>query len=448
MRCSFSLSALAFAGLLATSAAFAAEAPLRYEVRPYAYQSPPPAARAAPGAILASTVVRADGAPWLRLEFGSTQLGPGAVLRLTSLLDGRQQHLTAEALRQWQGTSAYFNGDAVRVELLAGAEPARDRFALRSVLVGMAQATAVEPESQCGGSDDRVPSSAPDRARLLDVGCTANLVGDACFITAGHCLSSSRYVDVVEFNVPTSSANGSLNHPGPEDQYVPTSSRDYTDAGIGNDWGVFTVAANTETGLTPYQAQGSKLDFANGVPSVGDLAEIIGYGVDDGSANQTQQYGAGPITTVTGTSLSYQADTEGGNSGSAVLVDGQVVGIHTHGGCSTSGGSGANSGTLYTHPDLQAALGAICTTSTATPGCNDVVSLRARCAAGGISATVKLSSSAFNGQTLGFTIDGAAYSATVDGSTARLRASGFRSGSHEVELVEPAACVAPVDVRC
>jgi len=448
MRPSFSLRVLSIAALMASSTVFAAGAPLRYEVRPYSYQSPAPSARVKPGAVVVSTVVRADGAPWLRLEFGSTQLGPNAVLRLTSLLDGRQQHLTADALRQWQGTSAYFNGDAVRVELIAGSQPAQDRFALRSILVGMTQATAVEPESQCGGSDDRVPSSAPDRARLLDVGCTANLVGDACFITAGHCLSSSRYVDVVEFNVPTSDANGSLNHPGPEDQYVPTSSRDHTDSGIGNDWGVFTVSANTETGLTPYAAQGTKLDFASGVPGVGDLAEIIGYGVDDGSANQTQQYGAGPITTVTGTSLSYQADTEGGNSGSAVLVDGKVVGIHTHGGCSTSGGSGANSGTLYTHPDLQEALGAICNASSATPSCNDVVSLRARCSAGAISATVKLSSSAFNGHTLGFTIDGAAYSATVDGSTARLRANGFRNGSHQVELVEPAACQAPVEVRC
>lgn len=44
--------------------------------------------------------------------------------------------------------------------------------------------------------------------------------------------------------------------------------------------------------------------------------------------------------------MRYQTDTEGGNSGSPVIDEatGNAVGVHTHGGCSTSGG-GNNSGT-------------------------------------------------------------------------------------------------------
>src|SRR5690606_2557474 len=58
----------------------------------------------------------------------------------------------------------------------------------------------------------------------------------------------------------------------------------------------------------------------------------------------------------TGMALRYQADTTGGNSGSPVIDDstGLAIGIHTHGGCTSS--SGANAGTAIEHPALQAAL--------------------------------------------------------------------------------------------
>jgi hypothetical protein len=46
-------------------------------------------------------------------------------------------------------------------------------------------------------------------------------------------------VNVVEFNVPPSQANGNLVHPAPSDQYVPTNERQFIDGGIGNDWGLF-----------------------------------------------------------------------------------------------------------------------------------------------------------------------------------------------------------------
>ena len=325
----------------------------------YRWSSPEQAGPAAAG-VLATHIVRAEGASWLRLRFDQVDLAPGSVLRLTSLTDGARQHLSATTAAQWKNTSAYFNGPIVQVELLAAEGSRGNRVGIAQVWAG--RADAVAPESQCGATDDRVPSAADNRGRLLDVGCTANLTTHGCFITAGHCMASASTVDVVEFNVPLSNANGSLVHPSPSDQYVPTSNRQSVDGGLGNDWGVFTVFANTETGLTPLEAQNPGLEFATQTPRRSNIVEITGYGVDSGSANQTQQVSSGSVTQASSSTniIKYRADTEGGNSGSAVLVGGRVVAIHTNGGCRTTGSTSANSGTMITNTAFQTAYAAVC----------------------------------------------------------------------------------------
>lgn len=303
-------------------------------------------------------VIRMEDAPWVRLSFEHVLLGAGSRLVISSLADGATQRLDQVALAQWQNTTAYFNGSAVTVRLSAGPGTINE-FSLNSVLVGI-----VSPpiESQCGPTDDRVTSDEPERARLLDIGCSAAIYNtESCFITAGHCLSTGFLVDIAEFNVPASNANGSLNHPGPEDQYaVDVNGRQWVDGGVGNDWGLFRVFANSETGLMPYEAQGAHLTLADSVPGSGDVV-IVGYGVDGGVDNQTQQVSIGPITGNPGTTLNYQADTEGGNSGSSVVENStqEVVAIHTHGGCSV-GGSGSNAGTQITKQALQDALATFC----------------------------------------------------------------------------------------
>lgn len=331
--------------------------PLAHDSHDYSFRTEA-GLQARQAGVAASHDVRVEGADWLRLQFSQVKLPAGVSLRLTSLQDGAQQHLNAKTLAQWQNTSAYFNGPALRVELLAARAGRVGEFGIAKVLAGKSQEKG---ESQCGATDDRVSSDVADRARLLDIGCTANLMTKGCFITAGHCLASPGLLDVVEFNVPKSNANGSLNHPAPKDQYVPdVANRRFTDGGVGNDWGVFTVFPNTETGLTPLQAQGSSLKLAKAVPAVGDEVRIHGYGVDTGVDNQTQQLSVGPISSVdtANTTLRYRADTEGGNSGSAVLSGGRVVAIHTHAGCTQNGG--ANQGTLFTHPDFKKAFRAVC----------------------------------------------------------------------------------------
>jgi len=90
--------------------------------------------------------------------------------------------------------------------------------------------------------------------------------------------------------------------------------------------------------------------------AVGDMLAIMGH-----PAGHPKRIEAGPATTVTTNQIRYNdIDTLGGNSGSGILhaATGEVVGVHTNGGCNASG-TGSNSGTaiagiLAVSPTLQA----------------------------------------------------------------------------------------------
>ena len=80
---------------------------------------------------------------WIRLTFDQARLADGTVLRMTSLADGAMQHHTATTLQQWNNTSAYFNGDAVRIELIADPGDEQSRILINSVVVGPASGGAI-----------------------------------------------------------------------------------------------------------------------------------------------------------------------------------------------------------------------------------------------------------------------------------------------------------------
>ena len=327
---------------------------LPYHMQPYALDTGLRSSSESNAAtqIASSTVVKVPGSPWLRLSFSGVALGRASYLTITSLADGARQRLDARALSQWKNSSAYFNGDAVKVDLHV-ASGDKDVFArMTEVMVG----AIGSPESQCGRTDDRVASTDGRAGRLLTIGCTAWLISDGRFVSAGHCVSSAALANTVEFNVPPSLANGTIQHPGPEDQYVvDDSTRVFSDAGIGNDWGVFETLPNSQTGLTALQAQGASY---NVVQDLGPATiRITGYGVDDGTANQTNQTSTGPNAGSSGTTMRYQVDTEGGNSGSPVIDEatGNVVGVHTNAGCTTGGGF--NTGTSNFNTGLWAQIG-------------------------------------------------------------------------------------------
>jgi hypothetical protein len=193
-------------------------------------------------------------------------------------------------------------------------------------------------------------------ARLLPVGCTGWLIDDChqCLLTAGHCAAGD--MQVAEFNVPLSLANGSVQHPPPQHQYVRRSRQpaDRSGAGVGNDWTYFGLFANATTGLTAGQAQGSTYvlsappAFDRHAPAARDGLRL---GLDAAAATTSVRAdGRRRVDVRERNQLSYRADTTGGNSGSPVIHEptGVAIGIHTHGGCSSTGG--ANNGTASTHP--------------------------------------------------------------------------------------------------
>lgn len=354
---------LLVAGLAAVGAA-QADPPPSYDLR-VPWDSGAIANTGSERTVVISKTVHVAQADWLRLFFQHAELagdpaqGTGSILRITSFQDGAVQELDAASLGQWYLSSAYMNGDTLQIDVEAAPGTGTNRLVLDRVTASLAGV----PKSQCGPTDDRVLSSDPRSARVLPVGCSAWMFDDCkhCFGTAGHCTGSS--LSVVQFNVPPSNANGSLNNPPPQHQYsVDPVSRQSLNGGVGNDWGYFGVFPNSNTGLTAFQSQGQAYHLAtppgfNGSQQI----RITGYGTDSSplSSNQVQQTHSGPWAGFGGTTLNYKTDTTGGNSGSPVIHEptGNVVGVHTHGGCATDG-SGANAGTGANHNGWQAALAA------------------------------------------------------------------------------------------
>ncbi|MCB9845093.1 MAG: hypothetical protein H6811_03785 [Phycisphaeraceae bacterium] len=310
-----------------------------------------------PPRVVWKATVHVPGARWMRLRLADVVLAgmpdreDASYLRISSAVDGAVQFLNQRHVAQWGLTSAYFNGDMVTVEIIASAGTGDNHAA---VVGAWADVGEIGVQSICGGTDDRVLSDDPRSARYLPAGCTAWLIDDSqhCFGSAGHCVSGSG---VLEFNVPLSGAGGSIVHPPPEDQYaVDATSMQFTNGGVGNDWSYFGAFENSNTGLTPYEAQGSvSYVLATTAPSVqGQTIRITGYGTVsspiDPRWNQVQKTHTGPYFRESGTTLQYQVDTTGGNSGSAVQndTDGVVIGVHTHAGCSATNG---NQGTSVEH---------------------------------------------------------------------------------------------------
>ena len=169
--------------------------------------------------------------------------------------------------------------------------------------------------------------------------------------------------------MPASLSNGTTVSPPLQHQYrIISSSIVDGFTGVGNDWAVFQVLPNTQTGLTPIQAQGgafmvSQTDNPNTVT-------ITGFGVDGpapgfgnppprNADNQTQQTHSGTLVShvdngLTNAVIRYTVDTQGGNSGSPVYSGNIAIGIHTNGGCSASGGS--NAGTSFRNDALWSAI--------------------------------------------------------------------------------------------
>jgi hypothetical protein len=347
--------------------------------------------------------ISVPGAAWMQLQFSRVHLGPDGVLTITDA-SGEFQTFSQAQIDAWGGLSAVFNGSEVRVSLKPGdgaTEPVSAR--VKDIIIGLpasavsgAEVVTPQPlrnllgpdikrflpddlrglwkegmaprEAICGSTDDRVASANPRVGRIMPIGCTGWLIDGNRLLTAGHCIGAAT--QTVEFNVPASQNNGTIVAPPVRDQYrVISGSIVSQTGGVGNDWAVFQVLANTQTGLMPAAAQGAIFQLSNTDNPA--QARITGYGLDGpapnfgaggplNAQNQTQQTHVGTLSQNTGGAtsgvLQYDTDTQGGNSGSPVVVEGSntAIGIHTNGGCTPNGGT--NAGTSFRNAALWTAI--------------------------------------------------------------------------------------------
>lgn len=373
--------------------AFEAGQPPGYRSQPYALDTGAAADQSenATGRAF-KEIIRVEGAQWLRLTFAEATLAPGSYIQITSLKDGGTQRLDAGALALWGNTSAFFNGDAVTFELVAPPGDTETRVRMERLWYGdpaLIAALAMSgltppgtnaPVSLCG-PDNRVASTESRVGRLwghVNGSCTAWLISNGAVLTAGHCVdldpdgSGSQLPDgtldlsgVMEFNVPLSQANGSVNMAAPEDQF-PIDFTSFTwrfdgeGQGLGKDWAVFRINPNTTTGERAHVGRGF-FRVTNGNPAVNATMRVTGFGSDTGTANFTNQTDTGPYVGENSSGANiwhrYQVDTTGGNSGSPIIwtLNGYTVGIHTNAGCN-SDGTGANNGTSFEVDALETAM--------------------------------------------------------------------------------------------
>ena len=297
--------------------------------------------------------VQIEDAKWMRLYFGDVQLGAGSFLRITSLFDAEVQELNAADLDMWSNSSAYFNGNAVTVEVVAGPQT-ENRLIIDQVAWEQGIPTLGCDPGCCGNTDDRVPSEVDWAGRLLPAGCTASVYNtDSCGVSAGHCIGGQM---LIEFQVPLNNPNCTSAHPPVSEQF-PVTAFLFTNGGIANDWSALTVGTNN-LGQSPFDRYGEFRPIASTPPQPGQPAVVWGYGTDDQCLLAgTQQTSDGFIEVVEATGLRYSIDVTFGNSGSGVLRDGQeIIGIVTHCCC-------PNWGTRTDHPSFAAARETLCPSS-------------------------------------------------------------------------------------
>lgn len=330
-------------------------------------------------AIVFSEVIEATGSAWLRLKFDEVLLagGPGSddasYLIITSLADGGRQTMHAWHAAQFQNTSAYFNGDRVRLEIFAYPQTGPNRVRVSEVIAGFDPPAqdGPQPRTLCGATDDRQLSNDPRAARVVVPGSGFDFVGTVflvndvnhCFVTSGQNANEMDGSEIIEFNAPLTFPNGTtLNHPPPEDQYVvDPASIQFQSSGTANNWGYFGCFPNSTSGLTPYETQGAAFDLAAAPPAPASQAvEVFGNGSTTPPVFRTWSFvlksEVGTYVGLSGTQLSFVADLTFGDSGAPVVdvSTGEVIGIATGDGCTAGGG--ANVGTTIDHPGLQAAI--------------------------------------------------------------------------------------------
>ncbi len=328
-----------------------------------------------------SKLISVPNSQWLRLKFdqailaGDPEQGTGSYIMMTGA-GGAFQTMDARHLEDWSYSSAVFNGDSVLLEIYAYPGTGNNRVSMTTVMASEPAPGGMGPtDTICGTVDNRVQSNDPRQGRLWPIGCTAWMIdlGNCAnrFLTAGHCITNGAGGVIVQFNVPLSTAGGAAVAPPPQDQFpvIPASIQSNGGLGVGNDFAQFFTGPNPVTNLQArVHMGGGAYTLAAAAPGgSGQVIRVTGYGlttpndpVPGGGLPLTlslvQKTHTGPYAGLAGTNIQYAVDTTGGNSGSPVVTEanGLAIGIHTHAGCTTTGG--ANNGTAIQLAGLQSIL--------------------------------------------------------------------------------------------
>ncbi|QHT70013.1 T9SS type A sorting domain-containing protein [Rhodocytophaga rosea] len=247
----------------------------------------------------------------LRLYFKGTQLGDNSYLLLEGT-DGAKQELRKQDLENWQYSSAYFNGNAVKVSLIETAGE-KNRVHISEIKVSKEQ---TDPDQADQKNTARISSETFQAATqaapastsypyAAAVGRFTNGIksfGTGWIAPNGAIITSydiywgyvSKSYDIIEFNVPPSNGT-TVMHPGPEDQYpMVKHTNKYSNispsfkgtSGDDNFIGGFAVleALPNSTGLRPGERQkqyfriatnpGSFVTSSDGIP-----VDIFQYGM-------------------------------------------------------------------------------------------------------------------------------------------------------------------------
>ncbi len=161
----------------------------------------------------------------------------------------------------------------------------------------------------------------------VGVGCSGTLISDDLFLSAGHCNYAVGHS--VRFNYQNA----------PDGSARPT--RDFTVSAVveqenANGWDYAIVRLNGSPGRTYGHANIAAIDAP-----VGSNVTIIQH-----PASVPKVVHAGPVLDyVSGNWFRHQVDTTGGTSGSGILDNnGELVGVHTSAGCSTTAPINGNFG--------------------------------------------------------------------------------------------------------
>jgi V8-like Glu-specific endopeptidase/endonuclease/exonuclease/phosphatase (EEP) superfamily protein YafD len=210
------------------------------------------------------------------------------------------------------------------------------------------------PESQCGANnlqfvnaydgtlgesisfvtDHKGPVGAMTTSPTAGAGnkfCSGTLIGTNVFLTASHCVGSTTVGQFVSFNYELSGAAGS-----------PALTESFFRIGE-------IIDDNTSLDFAIVRLQGDPggrfdwTDIDEAGTNINDLITIVQH-----PSVEPKQVEVGHVASLTTDTISYgDLDTMPGSSGSGILDhQGRLVGVHTNGGCTATGGT--NSGSRMT----------------------------------------------------------------------------------------------------